>query len=68
MTKIYALYHHSRTMPLGLYATESLAFEAVNHYSPLFGGDTLTELPWSFGGEKRGFDVIVMKVHNRKIR
>jgi len=29
MSKVYAVYHADRTMPIGVYATEKLAFEAI---------------------------------------
>lgn len=38
MTKVYALYHADRTMPLGVYATEKLAFEAMEFCAGALGG------------------------------
>jgi len=29
MSKVYAVYHADHTMPIGVYATEKLAFEAI---------------------------------------
>lgn len=55
MKTVYALYHASRTMPLGVFDTEKLAFEALNHYAPLFGGDK----------PRSEFDVVRFPVHNK---
>jgi hypothetical protein len=52
MKTVYALYHSARTMPLGMFDTEALAFKALNHYSAL-----------SFS-ERRAFSVVACPVHN----
>lgn len=52
MKTVYALYHSSRTMPLGMFDTEALAFRALEFYSAQFFGD------------RNKFDVVACPVHN----
>lgn len=35
---VYALYHESRTIPLGVFESEALALQAIDFYSPHYGG------------------------------
>lgn len=60
MTKVYALYHSSRSMPIGVFDTEKLAFEALNFYavSLVRGTNTVT-------AEKKEFDVVQFNVLNK---
>lgn len=50
MKIVYALYHESRTMPLGVFESAELAFQAIDFYSP------------HYGGQLREFDVVEFKV------
>lgn len=53
-TVVYALYHESRTIPLGVFESEALAFKAMDFYLP------------HYGGKFREFDVVEFKVLNEE--
>ena len=60
MTKVYALYHADRVMPIGVYATEELAFEAIKVYAASLATRSFTEAE-----ARKEFDVVHFNVLNK---
>jgi hypothetical protein len=69
MDKVFALYHADRTMPISVYATEELAFEAVEFYAAALlakgnkRGSVLAEAR-RLREARREFSVVCLNVKN----